>query len=130
MDGCYCDYDTEGPSAFSESKVKARKNHKCSECGGAILVGETYQKTWGVWDSEVRTYKCCADCLEMQAWAEAHVKCMCWVYGKTHLTMLDVMDEWDHECPGLYAEAKQKSADIRTKRRALLPVVSSAPSEG
>lgn len=119
MDPCYCDY-SDGPSVFDEKTVKAKKVHKCSECRGAIQAGETYLKTWGIWDGEASTFKRCPDCSALIAWATAHVKCICWYYGQTLSDIIDAMQEYDSECPGLLAEAEAKVAEVRTKRRALL----------
>lgn len=117
-DACYCDYG-EGPSLLDEKTVTAKKAHKCSECRGAILPGERYLKTWGIWEGEAHTFKRCEDCAELMKWAEAHVPCICWLYGDTHQSIMDAMYGYDDECPGLAAEAKDKIASVRTKRRAL-----------
>lgn len=118
MDACYCDYG-DGPSVFDEKTVKAKKAHKCSECRGAILPGEAYLKTWGIWDGEASTFKRCADCSSLIEWALAHVKCICWHYGQSLSDIIDAMQEYDAECPGLLAEAEAKVNAVRAKRRAL-----------
>ena len=44
---CVCDYD---PQIFCWSKVrKARKPHRCYECGGPIRSGERYEYAAGKW---------------------------------------------------------------------------------
>lgn len=113
---CYCDYD-DAPTAFNEGPQKAKKQHKCSECGGNIRPGETYTKTWGVWDGSVCTFKRCTDCQSFLDWALAHVKCICWSYGEMHQDVLDELHGWDRDCPGLYAEARAKVMEIRERRR-------------
>ena len=119
VDACYCDYD-DPPTVCDTREVKAKKTHKCSECRGAILPGETYRKTWGIWEGDAHTYKRCADCSELVAWAEAHIKCICFYYGEELSNVMDAMSEYDSECPGLYAEAEAKVKAVREKRRALL----------
>lgn len=116
-DYCYCDYDGEPPEFMHETMSKARKEHCCSECGGRIERGETYRATRGKWDGDVKTYKACPDCLELMAWAEAHVKCICWYFGDAHQNILDEMSNWEKECPGLAAEASERMRAIRLKRR-------------
>ncbi|KAB2918507.1 MAG: hypothetical protein F9K29_08040 [Hyphomicrobiaceae bacterium] len=118
MDACCCP-DLDGPSVFDERLVKAKKAHKCTECCGVILPGEMYLKTWGIWEGEAHTFKRCADCIDLVKWAEAHVPCICWLYGETHSNIRDAMDEWDRECPGLAAEADAKIKAVRAKRREL-----------
>ena len=41
---------------------KARKIHRCGECGGMIQVGEVYNKYHGVEGGEGFTHKVCVDC--------------------------------------------------------------------
>lgn len=117
MSYCSCDYDQ--PSAFSEGTHKARKVHACSECRGIILPGEVYTKTWGVWDGDVLTFRRCEDCTTMKEWAEAHVECLCWSYGNMLRDILDELSEWDHECPGLYEEARYNVSLLKGKRRSI-----------
>jgi hypothetical protein len=55
MSYCDCDMDDYDPPVFFRvSKVRAaRRQHKCVECGGAILVGEPYQRVEGKWEAGV-----------------------------------------------------------------------------
>ena len=114
---CYCD-EGEAPSAYVEEDRKARKVHKCSECGGQILPGEKYRHTWGIWEGTAYAFKGCSDCRAFAAWALAHAKCICLNIGREHSDILDAMYDLNHECPGLHEEAKARSKAIRDKRRA------------
>lgn len=117
---CYCDYG-DGPSVMDEGPVKARKVHKCSECRGAILPGESYLRTWGIWEGEASVFKRCADCDALLKWALAHAKCLCWYYGQILSDVVEAaINDWDYECPGLADEAEAKVKAVREKRRALL----------
>lgn len=42
---CFCVYidGREYPEFYTEKKVKARKSHKCGECGKEIKLGEIYE---------------------------------------------------------------------------------------
>ena len=60
MPACYCDYDA--PSFFQERHVRARKVHRCCECGRAIQPGERYQKVIGVWDGRFDQFCRCSHC--------------------------------------------------------------------
>jgi len=60
---CECDYgDAESPEFLSEEKRRARKDHRCSDCGGVIAVGETYVHVSGMWGGRIETYKICSGC--------------------------------------------------------------------
>jgi hypothetical protein len=51
----------------NEKKVKARKEHKCCECGKIIKIGEDYHYFFGIWEDYdcgrfVGEYKTCLEC--------------------------------------------------------------------
>ena len=52
----------ELPQVYTELWPKARKPHKCCECGGKIQPGEKYRKITGIWGGKPDTFKQCADC--------------------------------------------------------------------
>ena len=54
--------DCEMPSAYGHDIRKARKQHKCCECFGAIPTGEYYHYHHGVWDGRGASFKVCCDC--------------------------------------------------------------------
>ena len=58
--------DLVTPSAFTEKERKARKPHKCCECGHEITVGEKYQYVSGIWDGEPDSYKTCLSCVTLR----------------------------------------------------------------
>lgn len=51
---------------YQLTKRKARKDHRCCECGGMIKAGETYNSHSGVWDGEPARYKVCPECDELR----------------------------------------------------------------
>lgn len=55
------------PECFIIRTPKARKEHRCCECRGMILVGESYQRASGIWDGEPMRFKTCCDCAELRA---------------------------------------------------------------
>ena len=76
---CYCDYD---PPEFCHVEIrKARKEHKCEECSGRILVGERYEYTRGKWDGDISNFKICERCYDIRQWTKNNVPCLCWAYG-------------------------------------------------
>lgn len=77
---CYCDYDA--PEYYRLRLVKAaRKQHRCEECGRAILPGERYENVHGKWEGAVSTLKTCANCLDIRQFVANSVPCFCWAHG-------------------------------------------------
>lgn len=120
MSGCYCDYDDDIPEFYSVKVINTRKVSKCSECGNEIPAGSMCERASGKWNGDVLTFRMCQECMEFRNWAEAHIPCLkeCPApFTALHITILDQMQEWDQECPGLYAEAKAKSLAIRKRNQ-------------
>jgi hypothetical protein len=46
--------------------VKARKSHKCYECGELIAMGTRYFKESGKWDGEFGSFETCLICAEIR----------------------------------------------------------------
>lgn len=81
MSGCsdVClDHDYDGNNAFyAEKYVKARKAHKCCECGKPIAIGETYQRATGMSDGAIFTERTCEDCTDIRK----SFVCGGWMFG-------------------------------------------------
>jgi hypothetical protein len=58
-------FDGDQASIFHSHKPKARKQHKCYECGEMIQVGEIYERVSGKWYDEWDTYRFCLPCSEI-----------------------------------------------------------------
>jgi hypothetical protein len=88
---CACSIDMDGdcygPSFFDERFPKARKEHRCCECGEAIQPGETYEYVKGCWDGEFSVYKTCMTCRAIR-----HDYCCTWVYGELREAMWEAFD--------------------------------------
>lgn len=54
--------DVIEPSAYVERVRRARKQHRCCECGDIIHIAELYVYASGVWDGYARSYKTCRRC--------------------------------------------------------------------
>jgi hypothetical protein len=81
-----CVDDFEHPEFYVAERRKARKEHKCSECGRIIQKGETYEYVSGKWDGNIMHYKTCADCLSIrdamfcEGWAHSGLYDDLWDY--------------------------------------------------
>ena len=65
---CTCEHlsDGEGPSVVRECIRKARKSHRCDECGGEIAPGSLYEHVTGCWDGRWVTHKTCMICRQIR----------------------------------------------------------------
>jgi predicted transglutaminase-like protease len=54
-------YD-EYAELYKEKDVKAKKEHKCSECARTIFKNETYQYIFTIFQGDATTTKICSDC--------------------------------------------------------------------
>lgn len=76
-----CDCDM--PAFYREEVVKARKPHKCKECGETIQPGQFYDRATGCWDGTVSTIKTCAECAQLIHFlrtkfkGEEEIECLC-----------------------------------------------------
>lgn len=65
--GCAVDvYVDEFADTLTDETRKARKHHKCGECGGDINLGDTYEYYKGAHDGTIFTSKTCLDCLSIR----------------------------------------------------------------
>lgn len=62
------------PDVFSQAIVKARKQHKCCECGTIIPQGHMYERSAGVWDGTGMTYHTCPSCAEIRKYVSGQMK--------------------------------------------------------
>lgn len=60
--GSVCDSDGEPATFYDTKDIKARKRHKCCECGGKIEPGQVYKYVIGIWDGDLSTFKTCLVC--------------------------------------------------------------------
>ena len=59
-------YDGDGPECGNTVVRKARKDHRCYECGETIAKGTRYEYVSGIWDGEPGAYKTCLSCVEIR----------------------------------------------------------------
>lgn len=51
------------PEAFVRKMVRARKEHRCCECGNIIQKGWLYERISGIWDGRPSRFKTCIYCM-------------------------------------------------------------------
>lgn len=117
MSYCDCDYDGDAPSFFSQSVVKARKPHRCTECYGPIAKGDSYKRSSGKWDGRIDVYRECEGCMELRQWAEISVTCFCCnVFGELHERVTEMVDDIRHDIPGFMFEWGRRVINIERRR--------------
>jgi len=62
---CSCQ-DFVQPEFFNEVERRARKEHRCTECGQPIVAGEQYFYTSAKWDGVVCSVKTCKPCAQIR----------------------------------------------------------------
>ena len=82
MSECPCFYSGASeeamPLAYIERMRRARKIHRCCECGDPIAPGAQYQEVTGVWEAGPGRYRTCEGCAEIR---EA-LNCDGWIFGR------------------------------------------------
>jgi hypothetical protein len=116
MSECYCDY--EPAQCYVVTKPHARKQHKCDECGGLMLVGEEYERVFAVWDGSAGNYRTCKRCLDLREWVKAHIPCFCWYHQNMLEDAMETAKHWSHEAPGLLFGAYRRQVAIHRHRDA------------
>lgn len=76
---CYCD-DGVLPDFYHKECRKARKAHRCYECGCKIERGEVYEYVRGKWDDDPISMHTCPDCVRLRD-AFCEMECFCWLHG-------------------------------------------------
>ncbi len=97
----------EMPCVYACELRKARKEHKCCECGGAIQAGENYHYHHGIWDGSAGSYKACQDCEALRIDVDKDVE---YDDEKTAFTDLidSVFENGDRELIRRFIEIKRK----------------------
>lgn len=105
--------DGDRPSCFSRAVRKARKEHRCGECGESIGAGQRYEYVSGIWDGEPSSHKTCLSCQQIRD----HFACDGYVYGELWANLEEnFFPEMKAGGPcmeGLSPENKQRLFDLR-----------------
>ena len=90
MDDFACDcsvspYDHDGPTVCTTRTRRARKPHRCCECGEEIRPGEQYEAVRGLWEGYWDSYATCLTCVRIR-----RDYCPCgWIYGGLRETLME-----------------------------------------
>ena len=113
---CYCDC---GPAPLLYDKVwrRARKSHRCYECGSEIPPGEEYEDLTAVWERAdgLQRIRTCADCVELRD-AMDTMDCFCWCHGSLLDDVQNQFVEADFP-PALRFNLLRVVAEHRRRRR-------------
>ena len=94
---CACDYDV--PEFYTRHNVKAKKEHKCEECGCIIKPDNQYERATGMWEGRIVTFKTCKQCLGARNEAMSITGCGCYMHGRVWEDINDALNELTFE-PG------------------------------
>ena len=112
---CSCDFDGSW-TPLSHTTPKARKRHKCFECGMHIQPGETYERYCGISEGEFFEAKTCPTCLAIVDWIKGHIPCFCRMYGGLWETMDDYVMDARLAAPGFAFGLMRRIVLHRRKR--------------
>lgn len=115
--GCACEIEIDtqgcGPSFASTKLLKARKDHRCFECKGAIKKGTQYEKVAGKWGTGFETFKTCGDCgsLRTEFFRSGHYFGRIWEDFEIYVD--EVAAEISEKCmSNLTPSAREKACNI------------------
>ncbi len=66
---CKCSVDVDDDARYEpclKTRPKARKPHRCCECGELINIGETYEQAKGLLAGQWDTFRTCIPCVNMR----------------------------------------------------------------
>lgn len=90
---CSCIYigNYDPPEFHRETYPTARKEHICTECSRAILLGEKYTNEKVKWEKEFNTFKTCIDCLSIRNtfFCDGWYYTMLYEYLQEHINEMD-----------------------------------------
>lgn len=90
--------DADAPLCMEVSHPKARKPHKCFECGQIIGIGQKYEYTKGVWPDGPSQFKVCLVCVEIRG-----------MLGCTSVAFGEVMEQATEEEFDFWGHHKSKA---------------------
>lgn len=105
----------DGPEFYTQTKKKARKEHRCVECRETIEKGTKYEHVSGKWDGRTDTFRTCLSCVEIRD----HFACNGFIYGQVwndlEENFFPNMKAGGPCMEGLSPEAKTRLFELRVK---------------
>lgn len=111
---CFCDYDPA--TIYTATTPKARKEHRCDECGCKISIGQKYENVFGLWEGYASTFKTCEGCYDLRVWVTNNIPCFCWQHGNMLEDAQEAVNEAAYRAP---AETVGLRFGFRRRREAL-----------
>lgn len=114
---CSCDFDGDW-RGFGATHPKARKRHKCDECGMFIEPGDTYERYTGLSEGDFYVNKTCPTCLSIIEWIKGHIPCFCRLYAGLWEMMDGYLESAREADPGFFFGLKRRIVLHRRAREA------------
>lgn len=114
MSLCECDYDP--CEVYRETSPRARRPHRCNDCGGTIEPGEHYTRIFTLHEGEPNAYKRCADCAYLIA--EVGREWMSECGGWSCIYAGDLPESWDELVSGAILDGVCADAASAVRRLA------------
>lgn len=108
MSDCSCVETSDGSTChfYDRKTVRARKPHRCMECGVAIVVGESHERITADWDDHFGTHRCCALCAEIAV----ALCCGAWCHGT-------LWEDIEYSLPRITAKCLDKLTTAAAKEK-------------
>ncbi|MEO5368506.1 MAG: hypothetical protein H7833_00360 [Magnetococcus sp. DMHC-1] len=106
-----CDF--EMPTLYNCERVKARKQHKCCECGKIIDIGSFYHVESGLWDGEFERYRTCGFCFEVRNFVASIDVVGCFCYG----SLGDEINTFKDDIEEVFKDSRIDTNEVRRRFR-------------
>lgn len=106
---CGCE---DGPEWVRVKEQRARKPHRCWECGAPIKPGDLYEYVVGKWEGDVSVFRTCEPCADLRDSYAAQG--YCYTYGSLWEDHLDELLNSGRQVPeGAIQKAREKARGAR-----------------
>ncbi len=123
----YCDIydDDDRPQVYVSNLRKARKTHKCYECGNTINKGEKYEYVSSIYDGIPSNFKTCFLCYDAKNYVRSFVKCFRFSHGSLFDDIKYCIDFYHHESSELWWNTMRKLVLINRRTIARMKLLTS-----